>query len=69
MQARVLVTGFEPFGVHESNISGDIARKIDGKTVRGHKITSKILSVDEIGANIVSDLIKIPIFLQFCILD
>jgi len=58
MQARVLVTGFEPFGVHESNISGDIARRIDGKTVRGHSITSKILSVDEIGANIVSDLIK-----------
>jgi len=58
MQPQVLVTGFEPFGLHQSNISEIIARSINGKSVRGHTIITKILTVDEKGANTVSNLIN-----------
>ena len=30
MAKPVLVTGFEPFGNHSVNISGEIARELDG---------------------------------------
>lgn len=58
MAERVLVTGFEPFGMHTTNISGDVALSLSGKTVRGHTIEAMVLPVDEKGSKIVSDLVK-----------
>ena len=47
MAEPVLVTGFEPFGVHTTNISGDVALSLSGKSVRNHTIEAMVLSVDE----------------------
>lgn len=57
MQGRILVTGFEPFGEHLSNISQDIANSINGEIVRDCVIESLILSVDEMGSRTVSNLL------------
>jgi 8-oxo-dGTP diphosphatase len=58
MQGRILVTGFEPFGDHLSNISQDIANSVDGEIVRDCVIESLILSVDESGSRTVSNLLR-----------
>ena len=58
MAEPVLVTGFEPFGVHTTNISGDVALSLSGKSVRDHTIEAMVLPVDEKGSKIVSDLVK-----------
>ena len=57
MAQPILVTGFEAFAGHSSNISGDVANALSGKVVRGHKIISKVLTVDEEGSNYTSNLI------------
>ncbi len=57
MQGRILVTGFEPFGEHLSNISEDIAKLLEGEIVRDCVIESLILSVDESGSRAVSNLL------------
>lgn len=57
MQGRILVTGFEPFGEHLSNISQDIANSVNGEIVRDCVIESLILSVDEMGSRTVSNLL------------
>ena len=46
MANPVLVTGFEPFGNHSVNISGEVAKELDGHEIRGHRIQSHVLSVD-----------------------
>ena len=58
MQGRILVTGFEPFGEHLSNISEDIAKLLEGEIVRDCVIESLILSVDESGSRAVSNLLR-----------
>ena len=58
MQGRILVTGFEPFGDHLSNISQDIAHSVDGEIVRDCVVESLILSVDESGSRTVSNLLR-----------
>ncbi len=57
MAAPVLVTGFEPFGAHTTNISGDVALSLSGKSVREHIIESMVLPVDEKGSKVVSELV------------
>jgi pyroglutamyl-peptidase len=44
-----LVTGFEPFGTHPRNPSGEIARDLDGTTVAGVPVVGRILPVDIAG--------------------
>ncbi len=58
MGAPILVTGFEPFGGHDTNISGEIASSVSGEIVRGHEITSLILTVDHVGATKVSTMLQ-----------
>lgn len=41
-----LVTGFEPFGAYPHNPSGEIARRLDGKTINGVRIAGIVLPVD-----------------------
>lgn len=57
MGASVLVTGFEAFGKHETNISGIVASEISGKNVRGNVIETLVLPVNNDGATTVSKLI------------
>ena len=57
MAKPVLVTGFEPFGNHSVNISGEIARELDGHEIRGHNIQSHVLSVDYEGSILTSQLL------------
>ena len=54
MPKPILVSGFEPFGNHKTNISKKVALEVNGLSVRGHTIESKILSVDLAGAKYVS---------------
>ena len=42
---KVLVTGFEPFGLWQRNPSGDTARHLDGATIVDAEITGLILPV------------------------
>ena len=58
MQGRILVTGFEPFGDHLTNISGEIADSLAGETIRGCVIESLVLPVDESGSKVVSGLLS-----------
>ena len=58
MRRPILVTGFEPFANHETNISGDVAKSLNGTIVRGHRIESMVLSVDLEGASKVSKLLE-----------
>jgi 8-oxo-dGTP diphosphatase len=53
-----LVTGFEPFGNHLVNISGEVASAIDGRIIRNSKIESHVLSVDETGSMFAGKLIQ-----------
>ena len=57
MAKPVLVTGFEPFGNHSVNISGEVAKDLDGREIRGHKIQSHVLSVDYEGSMLTSKLL------------
>lgn len=57
MGKPVLVTGFEPFGNHKVNVSGEIAADLDGARVRGHQIQSLVLPVDCEGSTTVSRLL------------
>jgi pyroglutamyl-peptidase len=41
----VLLTGFEPFGGHELNPSGEIVKRLDGSTIAGTKIVGRVLPV------------------------
>ena len=50
MVKPILVTGFEPFGVHRTNISQEVALKVAELEVRGHQIKTQILSVDLAGS-------------------
>ena len=43
----ILLTGFEPFGPHKVNPSGEIARALDGHTVSGVVVRSLILPVHQ----------------------
>lgn len=58
MGGRVLVTGFEPFGTHTTNVSGDVALSVEQSVVRGHQIESLVLSVDKEGAMKTSNLLE-----------
>lgn len=40
---RVLVTGFEPFGGDARNVSGNVARLLDGASVAGHEVRGVVL--------------------------
>ena len=42
----ILVTGFESFGKHGFNPSGDIAKKLDGMVIENHTITGIVLPVN-----------------------
>jgi pyroglutamyl-peptidase len=46
----ILLTGFEPFGPHKVNPSGEVARALDGHTVGGTRVRSLILAVHQTGA-------------------
>lgn len=39
----VLLTGFEPFGGQARNPSAEIARALDGRTIRGHRVVGAVL--------------------------
>lgn len=41
-----LVTGFEPFGEHESNPSQAVARRLDGREVAGRPVVGAVLPVE-----------------------
>jgi pyrrolidone-carboxylate peptidase len=60
-EARVLVTGFGPFLGYEVNPSGDVAAALNGRCLpyRDLKVCFDgiVLSVDEAGANTVSDML------------
>lgn len=45
MSARLLLTGFEPFGAVRVNPSAEIARGLDGATIGGVAITACVLPV------------------------
>ena len=55
MALPVLVTGFEKFGEHSTNISAKVAQAISNHNVRGHIIESLVLSVDENGSRVVAN--------------
>lgn len=42
----LLLTGYEPFGDHDVNPSGDLATDLDGATVRGHDVVGRVLPVE-----------------------
>jgi len=42
----ILLTGYEPFGDHATNPSGDIADALDGATVAGHEVVGRVLPVE-----------------------
>jgi pyroglutamyl-peptidase len=42
----LLVTGYEPFGDHETNPSGRVAERLDGETVAGHDVVGRVLQVE-----------------------
>ncbi|MBI3709167.1 MAG: hypothetical protein HY246_16045 [Proteobacteria bacterium] len=54
----VLVTGFEPFGDHDVNPSGEVARRLDGKRIEGHRVVGRVLPValDVLAENIAASL-------------
>ncbi|QLG27912.1 peptidase [Halorarum halophilum] len=41
----LLCTGYEPFGEHETNPSGDVARALDGARLAGHDVVGEVLPV------------------------
>jgi pyroglutamyl-peptidase len=42
----ILVTGYEPFGDHDRNPSGALARDVDGDRVAGHDVVGRVLPVE-----------------------
>ena len=62
MPPQILVTGFEPFGEHTTNVSSIVANKLQGKKVRGHDIVSLILPVDEKGTTVVAKMSQMKDF-------
>jgi pyroglutamyl-peptidase len=42
----LLVTGYEPFGDHETNPSAEVARELDGAAVDGHDVAGEVLPVE-----------------------
>src|SRR5437773_10452505 len=46
----ILVTGFEPFGVHPSNPSEEIAKSVDGRVIGGLTVRAAILPVHHVEA-------------------
>ena len=64
---RILVTGFEPFGTHDTNPSQDVALRLQGthqisdssgRVVQEFEITTRILSVDHLGATETSNAVR-----------
>lgn len=43
---HILLTGFEPFGKHDRNPSGEIAQALDGLTISGVRVVGQVLPVD-----------------------
>jgi len=41
----IIVTGFEPFGEHPSNPSGEISKTVDGRVIAGQTVRAAILPV------------------------
>lgn len=41
----LLCTGYEPFGDHDTNPSGEVAESLDGATVAGHDVVGAVLPV------------------------
>ncbi len=50
MPPVILLTGFEPFGGHPTNPSGDVAKALDGRAIGGAVVRSAILPVDHAAA-------------------
>ena len=50
----VLLTGYEPFGDHETNPSEQVARQLDGERVAGESVVGKVLPVvfDRVGERV-----------------
>jgi len=42
---KILLTGFTPFGEYKINPSGEIVKRLKGKTIKGNKIIGMILPV------------------------
>ncbi|MCL7418265.1 MAG: pyrrolidone-carboxylate peptidase, partial [Halalkalicoccus sp.] len=42
----VLLTGYEPFGEHDTNPSERLATRFDGKTVDGMEVVGRVLPVE-----------------------
>lgn len=42
----LLVTGYEPFGDHETNPSGRVAERLDGREVAGREVAGAVLPVE-----------------------
>jgi len=42
----LLLTGYEPFGDHETNPSAAVARGLDGEDVAGHRVVGRVLPVE-----------------------
>jgi pyroglutamyl-peptidase len=45
-ERRIVLTGFEPFGGHAVNPSGEIARALDGRTIAGALVAASVLPVE-----------------------
>ena len=58
MGERIIVTGFEAFSDFKNNISQEIVELISAEDVTDFKISTSILSVDEIGSREISDRIE-----------
>jgi len=58
MGKPLLVTGFEAFGEHKTNVSQVVAMSLEGEEVRGHTIMSAVLSVDYDGSMKVAGMLK-----------
>ena len=58
MAKPILVTGFEPFGDHDINVSQLVANSLDGEELRGHSIRSLILTVDFEGSHKVASMLE-----------
>jgi pyroglutamyl-peptidase len=46
VKGRILVTGFEPFGGHDVNPSGDVLSMLDGAEISGYKVVTALLPVE-----------------------
>ncbi|WP_327051823.1 pyroglutamyl-peptidase I family protein [Halomicrococcus gelatinilyticus] len=42
----LLLTGYEPFGEHETNPTERVAQELDGETVAGHDVVGRVLPVE-----------------------